>query len=220
MATRPALPRAEGIAAKTAGLRWAVGVALASGFLAGSCTGAASETGAGLAGLLAAGAALTAGVLFRLLAGNCREMMLFGIVGMATAAASWFLPFIILGIVSLAIAILGGIAAAMVARWWLESGRGAAWLVGSIAAIAILLASVGVTIAYWEACQPHIIAGCMRRPGFHYVGFGLAAGALPALAGAVAAKSAAYICRRDDARRGRRQAARTPPQSPYHGPRN
>ena len=218
MATRPAPPRAEGIAAKTAGLRWAVGVSLASGFLAGTCTGAASETGAGLAGLLAAGAALTAGVLFRLLAGNCREMMLFGIVGMATAAASWFLPFIILGIVSLAIAILGGIAAAMVARWWLESGRGAAWLVGSIAAIAILLASVAVTIAYWEACQPHIIAGCMRRP-FHYVGFGLAAGALPALAGAGAAKSATYICRRDDARRGRRQAARTPPQSRYHGPR-
>lgn len=206
----PTPPRAEGRVPKTAGLRWAIGVSLASGFLAGSCTGAASETGAGLAGLLAAGAALTAGVLFRLLTGNCQEMMLFGIVGMAAAAASWFLPFIILGIVSLAIAILGGAAVAMVARWWLESGQGAAWLVGSIAAIAILLASVAVTIAYWEACQPHIIAGCMRRP-FHYVGFGLAAGALPALAGAGAAKSAAYICRRDDARRGRRQAARTLP---------
>ena len=195
---------------RTAGLRWAVGVSLACGFLAGSCTGAASETGAGLAGLLAAGTALTAGVLFRLLTRDCREMMLFGIVGMAAAAASWFLPFIILGIVSLAIAILGGMAAGMAARWWLEAGRGAAWLVGSIAAIAILLAAVGVTAAYWEACQPNFIEGCMRRPAFHYVGFGLAAGALPALAGVIAAKSAACICRWDDARRDNARQAQRP----------
>ena len=195
---------------RTAGLRWAVGVSLASGFLAGSCAGAASETGAGLAGLLAAGTALTTGILFRLLTRNCGEMMLFGIVGMAAAAASWFLPFIILGIISLAIAILGGVAAGMVARWWLEAGRGAAWLVGSVAAAAILLASAGVTAAYWEACHPHIIAGCMRRPAFHYIGFGLAAGALPALAGVIAAKLAGYICRWDDARRHNARRAQRP----------
>ena len=198
---------AEGGASRVAGRRWVVGVALAGGFLAGSCTGAASETGAGVAGLLSAATALTTGILYRLLPGNNQDdMPIYGITGTASAAAAWFLPFIILGIVSLAISVAGGIAAAMTARWWQDAGKGAAWLIGAIAALASLTAAIAVTIAYWEACDPRIISGCTRQPAFHHIGFGLAAGALPALAGAITAQSAKYICRWDDARRGRRRS--------------